>query len=142
MTLPASGTITMNQVNVELDLSGTAQIGLNDAAVRTLFEVPSGAISLSDGYGKSYWKYNGAPGWTGAPYYYWVRLFTGNPAVYSEFTVVWDAVYQQYFAPNDPTSLVYGGYTYYRGALVHDTGLVYDDFLGWRQALYYKIRRV
>jgi len=53
MTLPASGAISLNDVNVELDLSATAQIGMNDSAVRDLFDVPSGAISMSDGYGKS-----------------------------------------------------------------------------------------
>ena len=53
MTLPASGAISLSQVNVELGLSATAQIGMNDAAVRTLFGVPSGAISMSDGYGKA-----------------------------------------------------------------------------------------
>jgi hypothetical protein len=53
MTLPASGQITLNQVNVELGNSGTAQIGMNDAAVRALFGIPSGEIEMSDGYGKS-----------------------------------------------------------------------------------------
>lgn len=53
MALPASGAISLSQVNVELDLSATAQIGMNDAAVRTLFGVASGAISMSDGYGKA-----------------------------------------------------------------------------------------
>jgi hypothetical protein len=53
MALPASGAISLSQVNVELGLSATAQIGMNDAAVRTLFGVPSGAISMSDGYGKA-----------------------------------------------------------------------------------------
>ena len=53
MALPASGAISFNDVNVELGLSGTAQISLNDAAVRGLFGVASGAISMSDGYGKS-----------------------------------------------------------------------------------------
>jgi len=53
MTLPASGAISLNDVNVELGLSATAQISMNDAAVRGLFDVPSGAISMSDGYGKS-----------------------------------------------------------------------------------------
>ena len=53
MTLPASGAITMGDVNVELGYSSTATISLNDAAVRTLFGIPSGAISLNDGHGKS-----------------------------------------------------------------------------------------
>ena len=53
MALPSSGQITLNQVNVELGLSGTAQIGMNDSAVRGLFDVASGEIEMSDGYGKS-----------------------------------------------------------------------------------------
>ena len=53
MALPASGQITLNQVNVELGLSGTAQIGLGDSAVRGLFGVATGQITMSDGYGAS-----------------------------------------------------------------------------------------
>lgn len=53
MTLPSSGAISLNDVNVELGNSGTAQISMNDAAVRGLFGVASGAISMSNGYGKS-----------------------------------------------------------------------------------------
>ena len=53
MALPSSGQITLNQVNVELGNSGTAQIDMNSAAVRGLFGVASGQISMSDGYGKS-----------------------------------------------------------------------------------------
>ena len=53
MTLPASGPISLNNVNVELGLSGTTLISMNQASVRTLFAVPSGAISMSNGYGKS-----------------------------------------------------------------------------------------
>jgi hypothetical protein len=52
MTLPASGAISLNNVNVELGLTATAQIGLNDAAVRDLFGVASGVITMADGYGK------------------------------------------------------------------------------------------
>ena len=53
MALPSSGQITLNQVNVELGNSGTAQIGMNDSAVRSLFGVASGEIEMSDGYGAS-----------------------------------------------------------------------------------------
>ena len=52
MTLPA-GQISFGQVNTELSLSATAQISLNDAAVRTLAGVPSGAIAMSNLQGKS-----------------------------------------------------------------------------------------
>lgn len=53
MTLQASGAISLSQVNTELGLSSTAAISLNDAAVRTLAGVASGAISMSNLYGKS-----------------------------------------------------------------------------------------
>lgn len=53
MTLPVSGTISMQSVNIELAKAATALISLNDTDVRTLFGVSSGQISLADGYGKS-----------------------------------------------------------------------------------------
>jgi len=53
MTLPASGAISLRDVNVELGLPIGNPISLNDTAVRTLFGKPSGSISLTDGYGKS-----------------------------------------------------------------------------------------
>lgn len=53
MTLPVSGPIYLSQVNTELDKSSTASIYLGDAAVRTLAEVPSGPIYMSNLYGKS-----------------------------------------------------------------------------------------
>lgn len=53
MALPNTGAISLNDVNVELNNPGTSQIGMNDAAVRGLFQKPSGAIAMSDGYGKA-----------------------------------------------------------------------------------------
>lgn len=54
MALPASGnSISLNQVNVELGNSGTAAINMGSAAVRGLFGVSSGAIAMSDGFGKA-----------------------------------------------------------------------------------------
>ena len=58
MTLPASGTISMQDVNNEFVRAPTTQVALGDSDVRTLANVPSGTISMSDLYGKS------APGTT------------------------------------------------------------------------------
>lgn len=51
MTMPTSGKISLFDARTELGLSGP--ISLQQSEVRGLFEVPSGAISLFDGYGKS-----------------------------------------------------------------------------------------
>jgi|SaaInlV_150m_DNA_3_1039698.scaffolds.fasta_scaffold03336_2 hypothetical protein len=51
MALQSSGAISLNDVNVELGNSGNASINMGSTAVRDLFGVASGAISLSDGYG-------------------------------------------------------------------------------------------
>jgi hypothetical protein len=53
MALPASGAISFNDINVELGLSGTATISLNDTAVRTLFGISSGAIDMNTGHGRA-----------------------------------------------------------------------------------------
>ena len=53
MTLPASGAISLFDVNDELGLSHSAQIGLLCTNVRTLFAVASGAVGMTTGYGKS-----------------------------------------------------------------------------------------
>jgi hypothetical protein len=53
MTLPVSGAISFNDINVELGVAGTTQASLNQASYRTLAGVPSGAISMSDFYGKA-----------------------------------------------------------------------------------------
>ena len=53
MTLPASGAISFNAINVELGVAGTTNANINQASYRTLAGVPSGTISLSNFYGKS-----------------------------------------------------------------------------------------
>lgn len=53
MALPESGAISLSQVNVELGNASNAVISMGDADVRALFGVASGAISMSNGYGKS-----------------------------------------------------------------------------------------
>lgn len=53
MALQSSGTISLNDVNVELGNSGTASINMGSSDVRGLFGVASGTISMSDGYGAS-----------------------------------------------------------------------------------------
>ena len=54
MTLQGSGPISLNDVNVEMQKSPTALISLNDSNVRTLAEIPTGTISMSNLYGKTY----------------------------------------------------------------------------------------
>jgi hypothetical protein len=53
MALPASGAISLSDVNTELTLGATTTISLNDTTVRTLFGVASGAIDMNTGHGKS-----------------------------------------------------------------------------------------
>ena len=61
MTLQASGAISLFDVNDELGLSHSAQIGLLCTNVRTLFAVASGAVGLETGYGKSNTSVPGVP---------------------------------------------------------------------------------
>lgn len=53
MPLPTTGEMKFSQINTELGLSSTAPISLGSTVVRTLFGVSSGAISQSNGRGKS-----------------------------------------------------------------------------------------
>lgn len=55
MTLPASGPISFNNINVELGQPGTTNANINQAPYRTLAGIPGSGttISLSNFYGKS-----------------------------------------------------------------------------------------
>jgi hypothetical protein len=53
MALPSSGPISFNAINVELGQPGATSANLNQSSYRTLAGVPSGAISLSNFYGKA-----------------------------------------------------------------------------------------
>ena len=63
MTLNSSGTISIGgsttgqSINLELGRSATATSSLNESTLRTLAGVASGAISLSNFYGKTYADY-------------------------------------------------------------------------------------
>ena len=53
MALPTTGSISISQVNTELGYASNTNIGLNNPAIRSLFGVSSGTISLSNGRGKA-----------------------------------------------------------------------------------------
>jgi hypothetical protein len=53
MPLSSSGVIKFSDINVELGVAANTPRKLSDSAVRTLFGVASGRITLSNGYGKS-----------------------------------------------------------------------------------------
>jgi hypothetical protein len=53
MALPASGQISLSQVNTELSIASTTQISFNQTNVRSLAGVASGQIAMSNLHGKS-----------------------------------------------------------------------------------------
>jgi len=53
MPLPSAGQISFADINLEMQVDVNFNRSLNDTTTRTLFGVPSGQISMSDGYGKS-----------------------------------------------------------------------------------------
>jgi len=74
MTLQSNGAISFSNINVELGLSSTAQLSIGGAAARALAGVASGAISLSNFYGKTNYLdqqtiTNGVTGDKGGSYY-------------------------------------------------------------------------
>ena len=52
MALPSSGSLSMSQINTELTNSSTATLNMGATTVRNLFQVLSGPIKFSNGYGK------------------------------------------------------------------------------------------
>jgi hypothetical protein len=61
VTLPASGTISLSQVSVELGRAATATTSLGETAVRNMAGVASGAIGMSNLHGKSAMSAVGVP---------------------------------------------------------------------------------
>jgi len=57
MTLPASGSISMSQVSVELGRGPGASTSLGESTVRSLAGKASGAVSMSDLRGKTFSTY-------------------------------------------------------------------------------------
>lgn len=53
MALPASGTISLNECHLELGASSGSTVSMNDSDMRSLAQVSSGAISLSNFHGKA-----------------------------------------------------------------------------------------
>ncbi|BCS54063.1 hypothetical protein [Geobacter sp. SVR] len=101
MALNSSGQISLGgstvgqSVNLELGLSSTAQISLNDTTVRTLAGISGGQIGLSNLLGKSKGTgggfYTASPGWVGGitrPFYQTVYSITYNGNYYGSGSVV------------------------------------------------------
>ena len=54
MTMQSSGTISLNDVSLELRNSSLSTININDASVRGLANKTSGAVSFSNFYGRNF----------------------------------------------------------------------------------------
>jgi hypothetical protein len=71
MPLNSSGQLSLGgatageSVNLELGKAATAFITMNDTDLRTLFGIGAGAISMSNGYGKSSWTNQSTRGYFG-----------------------------------------------------------------------------
>jgi hypothetical protein len=71
MPLNSSGQLSLGgatageSVNLELGKAATALITMNDTDLRTLFGIGAGAVSMSNGYGKSSWTADSTRGYFG-----------------------------------------------------------------------------
>lgn len=84
MTLPSSGTLSMSQVNVELQRPPNSPLNLNDPIVRALAGVPSGPYWMSALYGKSYEVYATLSGHVTAGRYNLDQLFSESDRRYKK----------------------------------------------------------
>lgn len=116
MALPSSGSISFSQINVEILRSATAALSLDDATVRRVAGKSSGAISMSDLRGKSY-------------YYYFTPTISSNTANYNlkaaAIAAGWDQV-----APLNATVTINSGvyvYSTSTGAYAFQTGSTFSS---------------
>lgn len=72
MTLPVSGPLSFNAINVELGTAGTTQASMGQASYRTLAGVASGQIAMNNFYGKSNYI------WPQTALYYAGAAYSGN----------------------------------------------------------------
>jgi hypothetical protein len=131
MTLPASGAITFNDINVEIGVAGTTALGIadrypaevtNGLHCRAMANIPHpDAISMADLYGKidRPWNYD-LSGLTGPRY--WIQSVEGFGDKY--YAVYWDElspICKIYDTDNYRIVSHYDdeveGYRYYRGNL-------------------------
>lgn len=115
MTLPV-GTISLSQVNTELQLASTTTISLNQASVRSLAGVSSGAISMSNLQGKTY-------------YFYFTPTISSNTANYNLKAAAIAAGWDQVVPLNATVTINSGVYVYSTstGAYAFQTGSTFSS---------------